>query len=237
MLFRSQHRQEAYGGLKQQLTSLQQVAGSLDSALRAPQVRGSWGELVLRRVVEMAGMSEYCDFSEQETLQAESGRQRPDMIVNLPANRRIAIDSKVPLDAFRDAFEAQSETDRTAHLARHAKQVRDHMNRLGAKSYWETLDANTDFVILFMPSEMLYAAALEQDRELLEFGWQRKVLLATPTSLIGVLRTIAFGWQEERLAENAQQISELGKELYSRIATFVGHMENLRSGLIKAVDS
>jgi len=232
-----QQRQEAYGGLKQQLSSLQKITGSLDSALRTPQVRGSWGELALRRVVEMAGMSVHCDFTEQETLEGDFGRLRPDMIVNLPGNRRIAIDSKVPLDSFRDALEATNEPDRLAHLARHAQKVRDHMNRLGAKSYGETLDANTDFVVLFMPGEMLFAAALEQDRSLIEFGWQRKILLATPTSLIGLLRCLAYGWQQEKMAENAQQVSELGKELYARILTFAGHMDDLRKSLGKAVDS
>ncbi|MSO19847.1 MAG: DNA recombination protein RmuC [Acidobacteria bacterium] len=229
------HRQEAYGGLTQQLSSLQKVTGSLDSALRTPQARGSWGELALRRVVEMAGMSPYCDFTEQETLQGELGRLRPDMIVTLPAGRRIALDSKVPLNAFQDSVSAPSETERAAHLARHAKQVREHMNSLGAKSYWETLDAATDFVILFMPGESLFSAALEQDRNLIEYGWERRVLLATPTSLIAMLRSMAYGWQQEKMAQNAQQISDLGRELYTRIATFTEHMEDMRKSLTKAV--
>ncbi len=230
-------RQKAYGGLTEQLRELQSVTGTLNTALRNPQVRGRWGELTLRRAVEMAGMSEHCgDFSEQESLAGEAGRLRPDMIVNLPAGQRIVVDSKVPLEAYLDAIETSDEGKRKESYNRHSQQVRDHVNRLGAKSYWEQLDQATDFVVLFLPGEPFFAAALQNDQTLLEDAWQRRVLLASPATLIALLRTVAYGWRQEALAKNAQEISEIGKQIYSRIRTFAGHMDDMRHALGRAVE-
>jgi DNA recombination protein RmuC len=238
-------RQSAYGSLNEQLKALtgtsvqlQKETGSLVTALRAPQVRGRWGEMTLRRTAELAGMSTHCDFVEQETMTTDEGKQqRPDMIVNLPGGRRIVIDAKVPLQAFLDAASATNEDERHIQLTRHAQLVRSHMNQLASRAYSEQLGFSPEVVVLFLPGESFFAAALEEDRDLIDDAMERKVILSTPTTLIALLKSIAYGWRQEQMAENAQAISELGKQLYDRILTFVGHFESLGGALGRAVDS
>lgn len=237
-------RQAAYGGLKTYLeelakanVQLQEQTRSLSTALKRPQVKGRWGEVTLRRVVEISGMSPHCDFIEQPNMPAEEGRRRPDLVVCLPEGRTIVVDSKVPLDAYMDAFATTDEEVRTGLLRKHAQVVRGHMQMLGSKEYWKQLNQSPDFVVLFLPGESFFSAALELDRTLIEDGMEHRVILATPTTLIALLRTVALSWQQQQVAENAEQIWREGSALFDRLKTFSEHMRKVRDGLQKATQA
>jgi DNA recombination protein RmuC len=234
-------RADAYGGLKSHLDSLtkahdllQREAHQLSTALRSPTVRGRWGEMTLRRVVEVAGMGDHCTFEEQASVTTEEGRLRPDMKIMLPGNRVIVVDSKVPLAAYMDAFEAKDEAARQAALARHAQDVRKHVQALKQKAYWEQIGHAADFVVLFLPGESFFSAALEQDRSLLEDAMANKVFLATPTTLMALLNVVAHGWRQQEMAENAEKIGAVGRELYERVAKFTEHFGKVGDGLTSA---
>src|SRR5687767_11972775 len=236
-------RLNAYSSLNEQLRSrvethlpqLRSETANLVKALRQPTVRGRWGELQLKRVVELAGMLEHCDFVEQPTADGEDGRQRPDVIIKLPNNRHIVIDAKVPIAAYLDAHEAVDDGTRDKHLERHAELVRTHATALGRKAYWDTFSPSPDFVIMFLPGEMLYTAALQQDPALIEAVTNEKVVLATPSSLIALLRMIALGWREQALAVNAQEVAQLGRQLYERVGSLATHWSDVGDKLEKAV--
>lgn len=235
-------RQQARGALDEQLRALasgqerlRTETGALVAALRQPQTRGRWGELQLRRVVELAGMTAHCDFVEQPSVTTADGLLRPDLIVQLPGGKQVIVDAKAPLHAFLDAYEAGDETTRTASLAAHARLLREHVRRLSAKAYWDQFEAAPDFVFLFLPGEHFYTAALEADPSLLEEGARQSVLIATPTTLIALLRAVAYGWQQERVAEDARAVAQLGRELHRRLETFAEHLQKLGTRLRGAV--
>jgi DNA recombination protein RmuC len=217
--------------------SLRRETASLATALRRPQVRGRWGELHLRRAVELAGLVERCDFTEQLTLSGPDGSSRPDLVVHLAGGREVVVDSKVPLDAFLDATGAEDDDVRDAALRRHATQLRNHVDTLAAKRYWAQLDCTPEFVVLFVPGDVFLAEALTADPGLLEHAAQRSVVLATPSTLIALLRTVALGWREESVAQSAREVQSLARDLYDRLATFGGHVDKLGRSLVTSVDS
>ncbi|HJV10686.1 MAG TPA: DNA recombination protein RmuC [Burkholderiales bacterium] len=237
-------REGAYQGLVQQVTQLLDTGKELRSetanlvqALRAPVTRGQWGEFQLRRVIEMAGMVNHCHFFEQKKVDTEDGQLRPDVVVKLPAGKTIVIDAKAPVSSYMDAVVIEDETERRAKLANFAKLVREHIAALGRKAYWDQFEASPELVVMFMPGDHYYSAALEQDPSLIEFGVEQKVLVATPVNLIGLLRAIAFGWRQEAIATNATEISQLGAELYKRISDLGGHWVDVGKSLNKAVEA
>ncbi len=235
-------RAGAYGKLDEQLHSLRQgqvqltgETANLVKALRAPQVRGSWGEVQLRNIVELAGMVEHCDFVVQASVDTEEGRLRPDLVVRLPGGRRLIVDAKVPLAAWLEAMETADEAARETLFRDHARQVRDHATKLGAKNYWDQLEGTPEFVVMFVPNEGLLAAAFQHDRGLIEYVGGQRVVLAGPLSLLAVLRTVARVWGEARIAESARKVSELGQELHDRLARLADHFQKVGRGLAGAV--
>jgi DNA recombination protein RmuC len=239
-------RLSAYQVLRSQVSDLlisqkelRLETGNLVKALRAPHIRGRWGEMQLRRVVEMSGMSAHCDFLEQVTCEQGDQKLRPDMIVQLPGQKQIIIDAKAPLSAYLESLEAKDETGRLSFLKDHARQIRQHILALSRRDYWDHVSKSEspEFVVLFLPGETFFGAALEQDPSLIELGVENKVILATPSTLIALLHAIAYGWRQERLSQNAQEISELGKELYKRLADMGKHLGRLGVDLNAAVSA
>jgi len=213
---------------------LQKETGNLVTALRRPEVRGRWGEVTLKRVVELSGMSEHCDFTEQVSVTTEDGRLRPDMVVHLPASREIVVDSKVSLDAYIDATTVTDEEQRKVLIEKHSQHVRNHMKALTNKKYWDQFAQAPEFVVMFIPGESFLSAALSVDHTLIEDGMENKVIIATPTTLIALLRAVAFGWRQEQIAKHAQEIATLGKEIYDRFEPFLGHVNKTGGCLSQA---
>ena len=247
-----QHRVSWQSQLRQQVDevrhsteSLRRETSSLSTALRRPQVRGRWGELHLRRAVEVSGMVARCDFDEQVSVRTDDpstgsgqgGLLRPDLVVNLAGGKHVVVDAKVPLDAFLDATSADLDDERAAHLVRHARQLRQHVDVLAGKAYWRSLPATPEFVVLFVPGESFLSAALEAEPTLIEYAAGKQVVLATPTTLIALLRTVAYAWTQESLADKAREIHELGRELHDRLATMGAHLDKLGRSLTSAVGS
>jgi DNA recombination protein RmuC len=239
-----QRRQKELGAVGEQLrqvatshAQLQSETSRLVTALRAPHVRGRWGEIALRRTAELAGMTTHCDFTEQETIAGDAGRLRPDMIVHLPSDRKVVVDSKVPLTAYLEAIEAADEAERQRALDRHAAQVRQHVTRLAQRGYGAELAASAEFVVLFIPNDSFLAAAAEKDPELIEWALAQQVVLATPASFIALLRAIAYGWRQARVAEHAQRISDAGRELSERMAVLVEHLSRMGGAIGKTVEA
>ena len=236
-------RSEAYGSIRSQLgamqdsqNSLRQETQNLVNALRRPEVRGRWGEITLRRLVELAGMVEHCDFQEQVHSVGEGQIIRPDMIVRMPDKRELVVDVKTPLDAYLEAVEASNDTQRKLGLERHAKNVRSHIRMLASKTYWDQFDESPEFVILFIPGDQFLSAALNEEPDLIEYALSKQIILATPTSLVALLKAVAYGWRQLALADNAKEIRILAEDLYGRLATFVGHMNRVGRQLASSVD-
>ena len=238
-----ERRIESEGGIKKELQKLSEMhlrldqsTSSLVQALRAPQVRGQWGEMHLRRTVEMAGMINYCDFEEQSSVETEEGqRQRPDMLIRLPNERRVVVDSKVPIAAYLDALETDSIEVQSERMQAHARHLRTHIKDLSTKAYWSQFENAPEFVVLFVPNEAIFSAALEEDPSLIELGVENKVILATPTTLIALLKAVAYGWQQEAITREAKEIASLGKEIYDRLFVVIGHFVKLGKSIDQSV--
>jgi DNA recombination protein RmuC len=230
-------RAQSHGAITRQLSELGERTQTLANALRSPHVRGRWGEVQLKRVVELAGMLPYCDFAEQVTATGDEGRLRPDLIVRLPGGKQVVVDAKVPLAAYLDALEAPDDDVRAAKLADHARQVREHLQKLSAKQYWQQFADSPDYVVMFLPDEGFFRAAWEQDRELVELGVRARVHIASPTTLIALLQAIAYGWQQEKVAEDARTVQQLGQRVYESMSVLGGHLAKVGTNLDRAVTS